>query len=125
MKKQAQRNTLSQMRPIVLGYSNYAGTKKAYCAKHALNPHTLDYWRKRIEQIDKAAVAGTPKSVVGKTSNQNKFIRVPQLSQAGYDIKAGHYYILELPDGKSLHLPLSTSVAVLTELLQTPVLCLP
>jgi hypothetical protein len=41
-------------------------TRKAYCRKHHLNIHQMDYWRKRLKE--------TP--AVTNPSNQNEFIQV-------------------------------------------------
>ncbi|MFT4973097.1 MAG: hypothetical protein ACI9XO_000048 [Paraglaciecola sp.] len=46
---QKKRHTLSQMAPIVSDFADYEGTKAGYCAKLKINPHTFDYWRKRVK----------------------------------------------------------------------------
>ena len=132
MKKAPKRYTLAEMRPIVLGYTNYDGTKKAYCAIHNLAPHTLDYWRKRIRVIDgssKQAKGQELKASKKNASNVTKrggFVSVPIPSQAfTSSFEAWTGYTLYLPDGKRLDLPPNTPIQILSHLLQTQLPCLP
>lgn len=133
MKKATRRYTLLEMRPLVLGYANYDGTKKAYCAMHNINPHTLDYWRKRIGLIDGSSKqvvsqeAKAAKSTTGK-SKRGGFVSVPIPSQdLTKALSFGDWsgYTLHLPDGKRLDLPSNTPTQILSELLQTQLPCLP
>ena len=67
-------------------------TRKAFCRKHRLNIHTLDYWRKKLKSIP----------VVSNTKNINDFIQV-QVSEdtrSNFSIKLiiGQVSI-EVPDG--------------------------
>ncbi|MCB9302620.1 MAG: hypothetical protein H6566_18415 [Lewinellaceae bacterium] len=40
--------TSEAMRPILEAYAHYQGSKRAFCAKHGLAAHTLDYWRRKF-----------------------------------------------------------------------------
>lgn len=102
------------MRPIVAGYAAYSGTKKAYCAQHDLNPHTLDYWRKRIQTID--ADTPTAQDKPSKSKKQSSFVELPPLAVAPASL-----YTLHFPDGKRLELPLQTPLEMLSALLQLSV----
>ena len=94
--------TIAKMRPIVAAYANYTGTKKAYCAQHDLNPHTLDYWCKRIAAVDKPP----------KSSKQSSFIELAPFASST------SCYTLHFPDGKRLELPLQTPIDFLAQLIQ-------
>ena len=43
-----QRKTAKEMRRIIAGFSDYAGTKKSYCAKRKITIHVYDYWAKKL-----------------------------------------------------------------------------
>ncbi len=38
------------MRPIIEGFSDFAGTKKSYCQGQGIHLHTFDYWLKKFRQ---------------------------------------------------------------------------
>lgn len=116
MKKSKQRYNLNQMRPIVEGYKDFAGTKKEYCAGYNLNPYTFDYWRIRVKEADaeiNAATVRTEKIPTRKTG----FVAIP----APIPPFSSSNYIIHLPDGKRLELPTTTPVTILTQLLQTQI----
>jgi len=117
MKKSKGTYTIEKMRPIVEGYANFQGTKKEYCAPHDLNPYTLDYWRSRIKEIDGSV---KNKKIKEDTSSPIGFIAVPPPASS---VPSASLYTLHLPDGKRLDLPLTTSIELLTQLLQiqTPI----
>lgn len=99
--------TLEKMRPIVAGFAHFQGTKQSYCEQLDLNPHTLDYWRRRIrEQASKEGERA-------ETQPTGKFIPLhrPVLPQQDH-------LILHFPDGRRLQMPLSTPPALLQHLIQ-------
>ena len=111
MKKTKGRYNLTQMRPIVEGYKNFSGTKKAYCATYDLNPYTFDYWRSRVKEVD-ASKSLTQKSPTHKTG----FVAIPVPTSPSFS-----NYTIHLPDGKRLELPSTTPISILTQLLQTQI----
>ena len=73
-------------------YKTSGLTRKAYCRKHRLNIHQMDYWRKRLKQ---GATDSSPKK-------QNDFIRVQvkedTLPDSCIKLHIGQVSV-EVPDG--------------------------
>ena len=112
--KKQKRYNLTEMRPVVEGYKNYSGTKKAYCREHNLNVQTFDYWRKRVEVVDKMAAAKKTKEK--STKKPSNFIDLPSLPLPSSSSSTN--YVLYFPDSKRLELPLGVSAELLIQLLK-------
>jgi len=73
-------------------YKTSGLTRKAFCRKHRLNVHTLDYWRKKLKSIP----------AVSDTKNKNDFIQLQVSDDTRSDscikLRIGQVYI-EVPDG--------------------------
>ncbi len=42
--------TAEAMRPLVEAYTHHQGSKKTFCQEHGLATHTLDYWRRKLNE---------------------------------------------------------------------------
>jgi len=43
------KKTQSEMEVLLSAYSNYSGTKKAFCSEHEVNLHVFNYWQKKLK----------------------------------------------------------------------------
>jgi len=122
MSKRPTRYTAEIMRPLVSGYKNYTGTKKAYCIEHDLNPHTLDYWRNRIKTLDEQSKQSANKFIAVPPPSYSEMPSMSSLSSTAVEVVENRDYIqLHLPDGKRLELPTTISDKLLLSLLQVRV----
>jgi hypothetical protein len=100
------------MAPIVSDFADYEGTKAGYCAKLKINPHTFDYWRKRVKT----------RQATEQPKRQRRFIPLPAPRQINVIAASEEAvcFILYLPDGKRLEFPLTTPTEILHTVLQIP-----
>ena len=91
----------SEMEKVLASYSNYEGTKKAFCEEYRIKLHTFYYWQRKLR---------------GGSSPNKEFIKLELTT----DEEIGTIQI-DYPNGNRLSLPSTSSVALLQALVKTSV----
>lgn len=92
--------TQEEMELLLRSYRNHKGTQKDFCAAHGIKANQLHYWQRKLSKSQSA-----PKG--------NKFIPL-KIGPA----ELTHQIEIRYPNGNTIRLPASTSVALVEQLLQ-------
>jgi len=100
--------TLSEMRQMVVRYESSNQSRKSFCLSEGINEHTFQYWRDKVNQKGKFAVA----------RHSSPFEQISPNPSSSAPTHQGHIR-LHTPSGHYLELPLHYPVADLQILLSS------
>ena len=91
--------TQAEMESILSAYTNYQGTKKAFCQEYGIKGHTLYYWQRKL-------------SALSPSSGKTNFIKLDLLDSVSTEGISIHY-----PNGNRVSLPKVVSQGLLEKLI--------